>query len=79
MGKILKAMIFKLSLYRPITKREFIDRMYEVALLIKYVKEVEAINRSDIMDMAAKMSKAGVLKTPKKYPHKDDKIGLEYQ
>lgn len=47
--KVIKALFFKLSLFRPISKREFLNHRYELATLVHYVKEIEFINRNDIM------------------------------
>lgn len=73
-------MKFKLSLWRPISKREMLEHRYELATLTSYVKELEAINRNDILTLIKKVD----IMDRKKLSKIDDTIeyekdGLEIQ
>lgn len=70
-----KMIKFKLSLYRPISKGEMLEHRYELALLTGYVKELEAINRNDIMMLIKKMDDFTGRKKPGK--NKKDKYNKE--
>ncbi|GAG90660.1 unnamed protein product, partial [marine sediment metagenome] len=48
MIKRIKGFLLKIWIRRPATKLDVINSRYEVSVLIKYVKEFELINRTDI-------------------------------
>ena len=79
---ILSEIVFKLSLHRPVVKRELLDYRYEVSEMVKAVQEIEAINRNDVATILEKVNKIYVgqkIKDIKDIKNKHTKDGVEYQ
>ena len=79
---ILSEIAFKLSLHRPVVKRELLDYRYEVSEMVKAVQEIEAINRNDVATILEKVNKIYVgqkIKDIKDIKNKHTKDGVEYQ
>jgi hypothetical protein len=67
-----------LSMYKPITKREFLEARHELYMLVKAVKEIEAMNRTDVSYIINKIEKQ-LDGDYNKDEEKNDKPGLEFQ
>jgi hypothetical protein len=77
---IFKQFCLWLSMRRPVSKRELLNHRYDLAMLIKYVNEIETLNRKEMMLIIKRMNAEKLIKDMKQDTNEQNsKMGLEYQ